>query len=60
MLIEKLKNYTVYLCSKSPRRHELLAGMDIQFEYLPTDMDESHPENSCPIEVAEYLSKHSG
>lgn len=58
MLIEKLKNYTVYLCSKSPRRHELLAGMDIQFEYLPTDMDESHPENSCPIEVAEYLSKH--
>lgn len=58
MLIEKIKNYKVYLCSKSPRRHELLAGMDIQFEYLATNMDESHPEDCSPMEIAEYLSKY--
>jgi septum formation protein len=32
--------------------------MDIEFESLPTHMDETHPEGLTPLEVAEYLSKH--
>ena len=57
MLLETLKDYKVYLCSKSPRRHELLAGMGIEFEYLPTNVEEKHPDTNNPVEVAEYLSQ---
>lgn len=57
MLFDKLKDYKVYLCSKSPRRHELLAGMGIDFEYLPTNVVEKHPDTDNPVEVAEYLSQ---
>lgn len=57
MLLDILKNHKVYLCSKSPRRHELLAGMGIDFEYLPTNVVEKHPDTNNPVEVAEYLSQ---
>lgn len=57
LLLDILKNYKVYLCSKSPRRHELLAGMGIDFEYLPTNVVEQHPKTDNPVEVAEYLSQ---
>ena len=57
LLLDKLKDYKVYLCSKSPRRHELLAGMGIEFEYLPTNVVEKHPDTDNPVEVAEYLSQ---
>ena len=57
MLLDKLKDYKVYLCSKSPRRHELLADMGINFEYWPTNVVEKHPDTDNPVEVAEYLSK---
>ena len=57
MLLDTLKDYKVYLCSKSPRRQELLAGMGIDFEYLPTNVEEKHPNTDNPVEVAEYLSK---
>lgn len=57
MLLDILKNYKVYLCSKSPRRHELLAGMGIDFEHLPTNVVEKHPDTDNPVEVAEYLSQ---
>jgi septum formation protein len=48
----------IYLASKSPRRHELLAGMDIKFEYLPVEVDEFHPAGFSPIQIAEFLSQH--
>ena len=57
LLLDILKNYKVYLCSKSPRRHELLTGMGIDFEYLPTNVVEKHPDTDNPVEVAEYLSQ---
>lgn len=57
MLLDQLKDYTIYLCSKSPRRHELLAGMGIHFEYLPTNVEEKHPDTNDPVKVAEYLSQ---
>ena len=56
MLLDTLKDYKVYLCSKSPRRQELLAGMGIDFEYLPTNVEEKHPDTDNPVEVAEYLN----
>ena len=51
MLLDTLKDYKVYLCSKSPRRQELLAGMGIDFEYLPTNVEEKHPDTDNPVEA---------
>lgn len=58
MLLDKIKNYQVYLVSKSPRRHEMLKGMDIPFTYLQTNVKEYHPEGFTPVQVAEFLSQH--
>lgn len=57
MLLDQLKDYTIYLCSKSPRRHELLTEMGIHYEYLPTDVEEKHPDTNDSVKVAEYLSQ---
>ena len=53
----KLNNYKIILASNSPRRKELLSGIDIDYEIrtLP-DIDESFPENIAQDEVAEYLA----
>lgn len=39
----QLNNYQVFLASKSPRRQELLKGMDISFSVLSKEVDESFP-----------------
>lgn len=47
----------IYLASNSPRRKELLAGLDIDFEtWVIPDIDESFPENLHPEETAEFLA----
>ena len=47
----------IILASNSPRRRELLAGLDLEFEVkvLP-DIDESYPDNLPAAEVAGYIS----
>ncbi len=60
-LNEKLKKYNVILASKSPRRKELLAMLDIPFEIKVKDgIDESYPKDLPSLEVAEYLSRLKG
>jgi septum formation protein len=53
----KITDYKVLLASNSPRREELLRGIDIDFEIkvLP-DIDESYPTNLPNEEVAEYVA----
>lgn len=57
MLINQLKEYKIYLASQSPRRHQLLAGMEIDFEHLSLHVEESYPAGLTPVEIAEYLSR---
>lgn len=57
MIRDILKNYKVLLGSNSPRRRELLAMMDIPFEVVKFDVDESYPANLPAAEVPLYLSK---
>jgi len=57
MLLDELKNYTVYLASKSPRRRELMAGMGIRFEVVTFDVEESYDPTLPPEEVVQYLSR---
>lgn len=48
----------IVLGSQSPRRKELLAGLDIQFDVEVANIDESYP-NDLPIpQVAEYIAKN--
>lgn len=54
----KLNGYKIILASNSPRRKELLSGLDIEYEtrVIP-NVDESYP-NTIPLEdVANYLAK---
>lgn len=48
----------IILASNSPRRRELLGGLDLDFEVkvLP-DIDESYPDNLPAVEVAGYISR---
>ncbi|MCH5308016.1 MAG: septum formation protein Maf [Prevotella sp.] len=50
--------YHIILASNSPRRKELLAGLDVAFEIrVLNDIDESYPVNLPTQEIAEYISK---
>ena len=53
-----LKKYMVVLGSNSPRRRELLAGLDINFEVQTiAGIDESYPETLEAKEIPVYLAK---
>ncbi len=50
--------YRIVLASNSPRRKELLAGIDADFEVRVLDgIDESYPEDLPTAQIAEYISK---
>jgi septum formation protein len=52
------KNYKIILASNSPRRKELLAGIDVDFEVrVIQDIDESFPADLPTREIAEYISR---
>ena len=53
-----LKNYDIVLASNSPRRKELLAGLDISYRVsvLP-DIDESYHETLQGEEIPLYIAK---
>ena len=50
--------YKIILASNSPRRKELLAGLDLQFEVrVLQDIDESYPHDLPTLKIAEFISK---
>lgn len=57
MILPNLKKYKVILASNSPRRKELLAGLNIDFEVrVINDIDESYPPDLDIYDVAEYIA----
>lgn len=51
------KDYHIILSSNSPRRKELLAGLDLKFDiHVIPGIDESYPDNQPVMEIAEYIS----
>ena len=56
MLLDKLKEYSVVLASKSPRRQELLRGMGVEFVVCPSDAREMILPQWNPDEVVRQLA----
>lgn len=57
-MLENLKKYRLVLASNSPRRKELLAGLDVDYEVrvLP-GIDESYPDELSGEEIPQYISR---
>ncbi|WP_027418349.1 Maf-like protein [Crocinitomix catalasitica] len=56
-MLENLKDKKIILASQSPRRQELLKGLDIDFEIRVKPIDENYPSTLKPEEVPEFLAK---
>lgn len=57
LLPDKLKNYSVVLVSQSPRRRELLKGLEIDFQCTSVDTDESYPASLKDGEIPMYIAE---
>lgn len=57
LLQEKFKNNNIILASQSPRRKELLQGLDIDFTIQPLYVDESYSVMLKGKEITEYLCR---
>ena len=55
--LTKLKDKKIILASGSPRRQELLKGLEVDFSVKSLDVDETIPEEIPAEFVAAYLSK---
>ena len=57
-MLENINKYKVILASASPRRRELLSGLDVSFEVrtLP-DVNESYPDNLQGGDIPLFISK---
>ena len=51
--------YKIILASNSPRRRELLAGLDVNFEVkVLNGIDESYPDDLDAYQVAEFIAQN--
>lgn len=57
-MLENLSKYKIILGSNSPRRKEILSGLDIKFnvKVIP-GLEENYPETLDPQEIPVFLSK---
>ncbi|MCL4141637.1 UNVERIFIED_CONTAM: hypothetical protein GTU68_010380 [Idotea baltica] len=56
MLREKLKEYTVILASKSPRRQQFFKELDIDFTIETKEVAEIYPEELQGVEITNFLA----
>jgi len=52
-----LNNYNIILASQSPRRQELLMGLNIPFEVQEIDIEESFPSQLVGVDIPMYLAE---
>jgi septum formation protein len=57
MLLTNLTSKKIILASKSPRRQELLKGLDLDFEIRTMDIDEDFPAHLEAEQIPLYLCK---
>jgi septum formation protein len=57
IMLSHLKNYNIILASQSPRRLELLNGLNIPFEVQVFDIEETYPKQLVGVDIPMYLAE---
>ena len=56
-MLNNLRDYHLILASQSPRRHQMLKELGIDFEIKTKEVDEVYPEGLSPKEIPVYLAE---
>lgn len=56
-MLENIKKYHVILGSQSPRRKELLSGLNLNFEVKTIDTPENFPDTMVGVDIPMYLAQ---
>jgi septum formation protein len=57
MINHRFQEKTLILASQSPRRQYLLKELGLDFEIMPTNVEEVYPEGMTPIQIAIFLAE---
>ena len=56
-LLQNIEKYKIILASQSPRRIELLGGLNIKFEVMVLDVNEDFPAQIVGVDIPMYLAE---
>lgn len=56
-LLKNISHYNVVLGSQSPRRKELMAGLNLKFEIAVIDVEENYPSHYSGVDIPMYLAE---
>lgn len=56
-MLSHLNNYQIILASQSPRRQDLLQGLNIPFEVKAIDVEETYPAQMVGVDIPMYLAE---
>ena len=56
-MLLNLKNYDIILGSQSPRRQELMQGLNLKFRVFIIDVDETYPQNLKREEIPVFIAR---
>ncbi len=56
-LLQNIEKYKIILASQSPRRIELLSGLNIKFEVQVLDVNEDFPVQMVGVDIPMYLAE---
>jgi septum formation protein len=57
MINRRFEGKNLILASQSPRRQYLLKELGLDFEIMPTHVNETHPPGLTPVEIAVFLAE---
>ena len=56
-MLSNLNKYNIILASQSPRRQELLKGLNIPFSVKEIEVEETYPKDIFGVEIPTYLAE---